>query len=149
MAKKNRKRSKDVKMAAANDNTEVQPLGMTVLHEEDGPVAVIDMPDPLPIPLPEKPAPKATPKPKTTPATSQARATAVGANYHVAAGRPAKQQVVYVFGKKGYSLSWVNRAIQLNVSPEELCQEFVKDPDGLKVRYAAATAKKVEAPKAS
>jgi len=90
---------------------------------------------------------KVTPKPQA-PATPQAKATAVGANYAKLAGRPSKQQVTYVFGTVGYALSWVSRAIKLGITPEELCQEFVKDPEGLKVRYAEATAKKVEAPKA-
>jgi hypothetical protein len=116
MAKKNRKRNVDVKAAAAHDDT---------------PVAVVERPQPQEI----------------IPATvvTKKSATAAGASYHQLAGKPEKASVVYVFGKTGYGLSWVNRAVKLGIPPEELCEQFKDDPDGLKVRYATATANKKSA----
>ncbi len=69
-------------------------------------------------------------------------ATATGAAFHVLAGRPAKPAVIEVFGKTGYSLSWVARAMRLNITPEELCQSFKTDPASVKTQWDALAAKK-------
>ena len=119
MAKRNRKRNVDVKAAAANDDT---------------PVAVVEQPQPKEI-VPATVITKKPEKPITSP-------TGLGAFYARLAGRPSKQAVTAVFGTTGYALSWVQRAVKLGITPEELCEQFVQDPDGLKVRYAQATVKK-------
>jgi hypothetical protein len=124
MAKRNRKRNVDVKAAAANDKTleTVQEATSTLA------TAVVER--------------EATKPPKhTAPATPQAHATATGAGYAKLAGRPSKQAVTAVFETAGYAKSWVQRAVILGITPEELCEQFKTDPEGLKVRYAGAIAK--------
>lgn len=97
---------------------------------------------PTPKPEPKKPAtPVAVveqPQPKEIiPATvvTKKSATATGAAYHVLAGRPSKQAVIACFGKTGYALSWVARAIRLNVTPEELCADFKSNAEAVKARW--------------
>jgi hypothetical protein len=71
-----------------------------------------------------------------------ATATATGARYSVLAGRPSKQGVVAVFAKSGYAVSWIARAERLAITPEELCERFKTDPEGVMSQWEAATAKK-------
>ena len=125
MAKRNRKRNVDVKAAAANDNTTVEITKAPRVTAEE-----IVAPAPQPATVITKKS-----------ATPQAVATATGAGYAKLAGRPSKQAVTAVFGTTGYALSWVQRAVKLGITPEELCEQFKTDPDGLKVRYAHVTKK--------
>jgi hypothetical protein len=81
----------------------------------------------------EAPAPKLPAK--------NASLVAKGAAYHVLAGRPAKQDVVKVFGKSGYALSWVSRAEKMGVTPQELCEQFAANPTKLADKWAALEAK--------
>jgi hypothetical protein len=70
--------------------------------------------------------------------SAQIAAATTGTMYGKLAGGPKRQQVEYVFGgKKGWDLSWVKRAVILGITPEELCQQFKDDPEGLKERFAA------------
>lgn len=114
MAKKRTKKHVNGKAAAANDTT-IPEIPPRVTEEQ-----IVKAAEPQ----------------------TQKEATKTGAAYHVLAGRPAKQQVVYVFGKTGYALSWQNRAVRMGISTEQLVEEFKSDPEGLKQRYAAATEKK-------
>ena len=65
-----------------------------------------------------------------------ASAVAKGAAYAVLAGRPSKQAVTAVFGKNGYTLSWVARAERLGITPEFLCERFKTDPERVKKDWA-------------
>src|ERR1051326_4715912 len=83
---------------------------------------------------PEAAAPKAPAK--------NASAVQKGATYAVLAGRPSKQAVTAVFGKTGYSYSWVKRAELMNVTPENLCARFKADPQQVKADWASLLEKK-------
>jgi hypothetical protein len=74
--------------------------------------------------------------------TKPVTATATGARYSVLAGRPSKQGVIACFGKTGYALSWVARAERLGITPEELCERFKTDSEGVKAAWAALSEKK-------
>ena len=74
--------------------------------------------------------------------TKPTSATATGARYSVLAGRPSKQGVIAAFGKTGYALSWVARAERLGITPEELCERFKTDSEGVKAAWAALSEKK-------
>jgi hypothetical protein len=76
------------------------------------------------------------------PNATRKSAVSAGAQLAVLAGRPSKPAVIAVFGKRGYTLSWVQRAIRLDVSPEELCQKFKADPQAVKAQWEALTATK-------
>jgi hypothetical protein len=71
-----------------------------------------------------------------------ASAVQKGATYAVLAGRPSKQAVIACFGKNGYSLSWVARAVRMNVTPENLCARFKADPQQVKADWASLLEKK-------
>lgn len=116
MAKRNRKRNIDVKAAAANDDTAVEITKAPRVTAEE---IVAQAPQPATV-------------------ITKKSATATGAAYHVLTGRPSKQAVIACFGKTGYALSWVARAIRLNVTPEELCTEFKSNPEGLKASWEVA-----------
>ena len=90
-------------------------------------------------------APEVAVQDPETSAPKPITATATGARYSVLAGRPSKQGVVAVFGNTGYSLSWVARAERLGITPEELCEKFKADPDGVKAQWGAVNAKKEQA----
>lgn len=64
-----------------------------------------------------------------------------GAYYAGLAGRPSKQAVIRVFGKTGYQLSWVARAVKLGIEPDQLCERFKTDPEGLKQEWEKANTK--------
>jgi hypothetical protein len=72
--------------------------------------------------------------------SKSASAVQKGANLAVLAGRPSKQAVTAVFTKSGYALSWIARAARLGVTPEELCERFKTDPEGLKADWAKLSA---------
>jgi hypothetical protein len=61
-----------------------------------------------------------------------------GAKYAVMAGRPSRQAVTAVFGKRGYSLSWIQRAEEMKTTPEALCARFKADPAELKIDWELA-----------
>jgi hypothetical protein len=69
-------------------------------------------------------------------------AVAKGAAYSVLAGRPSKQAVTAVFGKTGYSYSWVKRAELMNATPENLCARFKAEPGQVKADWASLSEKK-------
>lgn len=69
-------------------------------------------------------------------------AVAKGAAYSVLAGRPSKQAVTAIFGKTGYALSWVARAVRMNVTPENLCGRFKANPQQVKADWASLLEKK-------
>jgi hypothetical protein len=70
-----------------------------------------------------------------------ASAVQKGVMYAVLAGRPSKQAVTAVFGKTGYTLSWIARAERLGVSVEELCERFKQDANEVKRLWAELAAK--------
>jgi len=74
-----------------------------------------------------------------------ASAVAKGAAYAVLAGRPSKQAVIAVFGKTGYTLSWVARADRLGTTPAELCDRFKTDPNRVKKQWAELMAENEKA----
>lgn len=55
-----------------------------------------------------------------------------GQRLHLLAGKPTKDAVIAVFGKSGYSVSWVTRSKRLGISAEELCQKFRNNPNEVK-----------------
>ena len=57
-----------------------------------------------------------------------AAATAVGAQFSVPADRPSKQAVISVFGKTGYSLSWLSRAERMGDHGGALVREVQVRP---------------------
>jgi hypothetical protein len=77
-----------------------------------------------------------------------ASAVAKGAAYAVLAGRPSKQSVTAVFGKTGYTLSWIARADRLAITPEELCNRFKTDPNRVKRLWAESTVENAKAAEA-
>jgi len=92
-------------------------------------------------PVPETPAATKV-VPTTPPQPTSTSATGLGAYYAGLAGRPSKPSVIYVFTKAGYALSWVQRAVRLGITPEELCEQFRTDAAGVKAKWAVLTAKK-------
>jgi hypothetical protein len=117
-------RGTDVKMAQAND------LARAVVTAE----------------VAEAPKVAVQPVAKEVVVRKGASAVQKGAKYAVLAGRPSKQLVTRIFGKTGYAYSWLKRAEVLGVEATQLCADFVADPEAVKVRWEAATAK---APKAT
>jgi hypothetical protein len=63
----------------------------------------------------------ATPATSANPATGSEAAKASikeGLRLHQIAGRPTKQQLILVFGKAGYLLSWPKRTERFGITPE-------------------------------
>jgi hypothetical protein len=67
---------------------------------------------------------EATPVTPATPSTSGSRSDGAKANIkeglrlHQIAGRPTKQQLILVFGKAGYLLTWPKRTERFGITPE-------------------------------
>jgi hypothetical protein len=69
----------------------------------------------------EAAAPPATPATPSSPATRSETAKAnikEGLRLHQIAGRPTKEQLILVFGKAGYLLTWPKRTEKFGVTPE-------------------------------
>ena len=67
------------------------------------------------------PAAPATPVPPSAPNTRSEAAKAnikEGLRLHRIAGRPTKQQLILVFGKAGYLLTWPKRTERFGITPE-------------------------------
>jgi hypothetical protein len=67
------------------------------------------------------PATPATPTAQSNPATRSDAAKAnikEGLRLHQIAGRPTKQQLILVFGKAGYLLTWPKRTERFGITPE-------------------------------
>jgi hypothetical protein len=67
---------------------------------------------------------RATPSTPTTPSNPATRSDAAKANIkeglrlHQIAGRPTKPQLILVFGKSGYLLTWPKRTEKFGITPE-------------------------------
>jgi hypothetical protein len=74
----------------------------------------------------------AAPATPTTPSNPVTRSEAAKANIkeglrlHQIAGRPTKQQLILVFGQKGYLLTWPERIKKFGITPETFQEALAK-----------------------
>jgi hypothetical protein len=87
-------------------------------------------------------ATRATP---TAPANPSTRSEAARANIkeglrlHQIAGRPTKQQLILVFGKAGYLLSWPKRTERFGITPETFQAALAKGVPAMRLGPGAQT----------
>jgi hypothetical protein len=75
------------------------------------------------------PAAPATPVPSSNPGTRSEAAKAnikEGLRLHQIAGRPTRQQLIQVFGQKGYLLTWPKRTEKFGITPEKFQAALAK-----------------------
>ena len=70
------------------------------------------------VPAPPSPATPATPSNPTTRSEAAKANIKEGLRLHQIAGRPTKQQLILVFGKAGYLLTWPRRTEKFGITPE-------------------------------
>jgi hypothetical protein len=90
----------------------------------------------------------AAPTTPATPSTPNTRSEAAKANIkeglrlHQIAGRPTKQQLILVFGKAGYLLTWPKRTERFGITPETFQAALAKGVQATPLAPVAAKSKK-------
>jgi hypothetical protein len=90
----------------------------------------------------------AAPAIPTTPSTPNTRSDAAKANIkeglrlHQIAGRPTKQQLILVFGKAGYLLTWPKRTAKFGITPETFQAALAKGVQAAPLAPVAEQSKK-------
>jgi len=151
MAKK-QKQSKKATKNAKRTNGPAQPEDETDTATQP---TVAEAPQPTPA-IPEAevavefqetaaasaPAAPATPAPQSTPGTRSEAAKAnikEGLRLHQIAGRPTKQQLILVFGKAGYLLTWPKRTERFGITPETFQAALAKGVPAIRLGPGAQT----------
>jgi hypothetical protein len=83
--------------------------------------------------------------PKTTRSETAKANIKEGLRLHQIAGRPTKQQLVQVFGQKGYLLTWPKRTEKFGITPETFQAALAKGVPAIRLGPGAQTV--VEEPK--
>jgi hypothetical protein len=63
-----------------------------------------------------------------------------GLKQHVIAGRPTKEQLILVFGQKGYSMTWAQRTAKFGITPETFQAALAKGVPAIRLGPGAQTA---------
>ena len=93
----------------------------------------------------QQPAAQAAPATPATPSNPATRSEAAKANIkeglrlHQIAGRPTKQQLILVFGKAGYLLSWTKRTERFGITPETFQAALAKGVPAIRLGPGAQT----------
>jgi hypothetical protein len=96
-------------------------------------------------------APLATPVAESETAPKATRSDAAKANIkeglkqHALAGRPTKEQLILVFGTKGYAMTWAQRTERFGITPETFQAALAKGVPAIRLGPGAQTV--VEEPK--
>jgi hypothetical protein len=88
------------------------------------------------------PASPATPVTRSNPGTRSEAAKAnikEGLRLHQIAGRPTKQQLILVFGKSGYLLTWPKRTEKFGITPETFQAALAKGVPAIRLGPGAQT----------
>ena len=123
-SKKSTKNSKRTKVAAKpEDETDTAAISGVA----EAPQATADIPEaeaPVESQQATEAAPLATPVTESETAPNSTRSETAKANIkqglkqHALAGRPTKEQLILVFGQKGYAMTWAQRTERFGITPE-------------------------------
>jgi hypothetical protein len=86
-----------------------------------------------------------TPAAPATPSSSATRSDAARANIkeglrlHQIAGRPTKEQLILVFGTKGYAMPWAQRTERFGITPETFQAALAKGVPAIRLGPGAQT----------
>jgi hypothetical protein len=149
-SKKAKKNSKRAEVAAKpedeidTDNmsapTEV-PLATPATHE----VEVAAESQQASVVEPPAPVTETEMRPKTTRSETAKANIKEGLKQHAIAGRPTKAQLILVFGKAGYLLTWPKRTEKFGITPETFQAALAKGVPAIRLGPGAQTV--VEEPK--
>jgi hypothetical protein len=123
-SKKSTKNSKRTKVAA---QPEEEPDTATTFLPAEAPQAIPAIPEagvPVESQQATEAAPLATPVTESGTAPKATRSETAKANIkeglkqHALAGRPTKEQLILVFGQKGYAMTWAQRTERFGITPE-------------------------------
>jgi hypothetical protein len=150
-SKKSTKNSKRTKVAAKpEDETDTAAISGVA----EAPQATADIPEaeaPVESQQFTEVAPLATPVTESETAPKATRSDAAKANIkqglkqHALAGRPTKEQLILVFGTKGYAMTWVQRTARFGITPETFQAALAKGLPAIRLGPGAQTV--VEEPK--
>ena len=122
-AKKSTKSSKRTK-GPAHPDEETETITKSVLADAPqatsaaGPQSEVAELSQQPVAQAANPATSATPSNPGTRSEAAKANIKEGLRLHQIAGRPTKQQLILVFGKAGYLLSWPKRTEKFGITPE-------------------------------
>jgi hypothetical protein len=131
-SKKATKNSKRAKVAAQPDE-ETNTASLTVPADipqatpstQEVEVAV-DSQMAEPAPAPDAPVAGSEAAPKATRRETAKANIKVGLRPHQIAGRPTKEQLILIFGKSGYLLTWPKRTEKFGITPETFQSALAK-----------------------
>jgi hypothetical protein len=83
----------------------------------EGEISTVELQEPIATDTPFAPVTESGTAPKTRSETAKANIKE-GLKQHALAGRPTKAQLILVFGKAGYLLTWPKRTEKFGISPE-------------------------------
>jgi hypothetical protein len=62
-----------------------------------------------------------------------------GLKHHAIAGRPTKAQLIFVFGTKGYAMTWAQRTARYGITPETFQAALAKGVPAIRLGPGAQT----------
>ena len=143
--KKATKSSKRTKVAATpEDETDTAAISGVA----EAPQATADIPEaeaPVESQQATEAAPLATPVTESETAPNSTRSETAKANIkqglkqHALAGRPTKEQLILVFGQKGYAMTWAQRTERFGITPESFQAALAKGVPAIRLGPGAQT----------
>jgi hypothetical protein len=144
-SKKETKSSKRTKVAATpEDETDTAAISAVA----EAPQAIPAIPEAgVPVESQQftEAAPLATPVTESETAPKSTRSDAAKANIkqglkqHAFAGRPTKEQLILVFGQKGYAMTWAQRTERFGITPETFQAALAKGVPAIRLGPGAQT----------
>jgi hypothetical protein len=99
----------------------------------------VDSHQPETSPVPGAPAAGSESAPKTTRSDTARANIKEGLRLHQIAGRPTKEQLILVFGRAGYLLTWPKRTEKFGITPETFQAALAKGVPAIRLGPGAQT----------
>ena len=139
---KNSKRTKE--SAQPDDETDTATQSTVAEAPQATPATpeanvVVDSQQPVTQAAPAAPATPVIPSAPNTRSEAAKASIKEGLRLHQIAGRPTKQQLILVFGKAGYLLSWPKRTERFGITPETFQAALAKGVPAIRLGPGAQT----------
>jgi hypothetical protein len=146
--KQSKKSTKNSKRTEVQAQPEEEPDTATIFSPAEAPQAIpaiLEAEAPVESQQATEVAPLATPVAESGIAPKATRSDAAKANIkeglkqHAIAGRPTKEQLILVFGQKGYAMTWAQRTARFGITPETFQAALAKGAPAIRLGPEAQT----------
>jgi hypothetical protein len=143
-SKKATKNSKRTKVAAkAEDETDTAAISEVAAAPEAPTIqeaeVTVELQPATDVAGPATPVTESGTAPKATRSETAKANIKEGLKQHAIAGRPTKEQLILVFGQKGYVLTWAQRTEKFGITPETFQAALAKGVPAIRLGPGAQT----------